>query len=63
MSILRTIAQKMGVDKTIAYSSGARAIQGFTGVGSMFLILSFLTGVENGFYFTIYLKHKGDRDE
>lgn len=43
----------MGVDKAIAYSSGALAIQGFTGVGSMFLISSFLTGVEKGFYFTI----------
>lgn len=52
MSFLRTIAQKMGVDKAIAYSSGARVIQGFTGVGSMFFISTFLTGVEQGFYFT-----------
>ena len=42
----------MGVDKAIAYSSGARIIQGFTGVGSMFFISTFLTGVEQGFYFT-----------
>lgn len=42
----------MGVDKAIAYSSGARVIQGFTGVGSMFFISTFLTGVEQGFYFT-----------
>ena len=52
MSFLRTIAKKMGVDKAIAYSSGARVIQGFTGVGSMFFISTFLTGVEQGFYFT-----------
>lgn len=52
MSFLRSVAQKMGVDKAIAYSSGARVIQGFTGVGSMFFISTFLTGVEQGFYFT-----------
>lgn len=52
MNILKSIAQKMGVDKAIAYSSGARVIQGFTGVGSMFFISTFLTGVEQGFYFT-----------
>lgn len=49
---IKQIAQKMGVDKAIAYSSGARVIQGFTGVGSMFFISTFLTGVEQGFYFT-----------
>lgn len=52
MSFLRTIAQRMGVDKAIAYSSGARIVQGFTGVGSMFFISTFLTGVEQGFFFT-----------
>lgn len=52
MSFIKTIAQKLGVDKAIAYSSGARVIQGFTGVGSMFFISTFLTGVEQGFYFT-----------
>lgn len=53
MSFIRSIAPKMGVDKAIAYSSGARVIHGFTGVGSMFLISSFLTGVDEGFHFTI----------
>lgn len=52
MSLLKSIASKLGVDKAIAYSSGARVIQGFTGVGSMFFISTFLTGVEQGFYFT-----------
>lgn len=50
--LIKTIAQKMGVDKAIAYSSGARIVQGFTGVGSMFFISTFLTGVEQGFFFT-----------
>lgn len=46
------IAQKMGVDKAIAYSSGSRVIQGLTGVLSVFFITTFLTGVEQGFYYT-----------
>lgn len=46
------IAQKIGMDKSIAYSSGARIVQGFTGVASVFFITSFLTGVEQGFYYT-----------
>lgn len=52
MSFIRTIAQKLGVDKAIAYSSGARVIGAFTGVASVFFITSFLTGVEQGFYYT-----------
>lgn len=42
----------IGMDKSIAYSSGARIVQGFTGVASVFFITSFLTGVEQGFYYT-----------
>lgn len=49
---LRNFATKIGLDKSIAYSSGARVIQGIAGVGSMFFISTFLTGVEQGFYFT-----------
>lgn len=49
---IKQIAQRMGVDKAIAYSSGARVIQGLTGVGSIFFISTFLTGVEQGFFFT-----------
>ena len=52
MSVIKTIAQKLGVDKAIAYSSGARVIGAFTGVASVFFITSFLTGVEQGFYYT-----------
>lgn len=52
LSLFKTIARKIGVDKAIAYSSGARVIQGFTGVGSVFFISTFLTGVEQGFYYT-----------
>lgn len=52
MSFLKTIASKLGVDKAIAYSSGARIVQAFTGVGSIVFISTFLTGVEQGFYYT-----------
>lgn len=40
------------MDKSIAYSSGSRVVQGFTGVASVFFITTFLTGVEQGFYYT-----------
>lgn len=50
--VFKKIAQKLGVDKSIAYSSGARVVQAFTGVASIFFIARFLSGVEQGFYYT-----------
>ena len=44
--------EKLGIDKAIAYSSGARIIQAFTGVISIFFIATFLTKEEQGFYYT-----------
>lgn len=52
MSLINAIAKRIGLDKAIAYSSGARVIQGIAGVGSIFFISTFLTEVEQGFYFT-----------
>ena len=52
MSVLKSIAQKLGLDKSIAYSSGARIVQAIAGIGNMFFISSFLTGIEQGFFFT-----------
>lgn len=46
------MANKIGLDKAIAYSSGARLIQGGTGVLSVLFIMSFLTKAEQGFYYT-----------
>ena len=40
------------MDKAIAFSSGARIVQGIAGVLSVFFITTFLTGVEQGFYYT-----------
>ena len=45
-------ANKIGMDKSIAYSSGAGLVQGIAGVGMIFFIASFLDGVEQGYYFT-----------
>lgn len=52
MNKLYFIANKIGIDKSIAYSSCARVIQGLSGVVSMFFISTFLSGIEQGFYFT-----------
>ncbi|WP_455673677.1 lipopolysaccharide biosynthesis protein [Phocaeicola sp.] len=52
VAFLIKIAKILGVDKSIAYSSGARVIQAFTGVASIFFISRYLTGVEQGFYYT-----------
>ena len=51
-SLARTIAGKLGIDKAIAYSSGARIFQAFAGVISVFFIAAFLTGDEQGYYYT-----------
>lgn len=52
MSFLKSVANKLGIDKAIAYSSGARIIQAFTGVVSIFFIATFLSEEEQGFYYT-----------
>lgn len=51
-NIIVRIARRIGMDGAIAYSSGARIVQGATGVLSIFFISTFLTGVEQGFYYT-----------
>ncbi len=46
------LVKMLGVDRSIAYSSGARVIQAFTGVASILFIAQFLTKAEQGFYYT-----------
>ena len=46
------LVRRLGVDKSIAYSSGARVVQAFTGVASILFIAQFLTKTEQGFYYT-----------
>lgn len=50
--LIKTFLQRIGMDKAIAYSSGARIVQGVAGVLTVFFVSTFLTGVEQGFYFT-----------
>lgn len=55
MSIKETLikgARFIGMDGAIAYSAGSRIVAGVTGVLSVFFISTFLTGVEQGFYYT-----------
>lgn len=51
-NIIKTFARKIGMDGAIAYSSAARVFQAFAGVISIFFIATFLTGEEQGFYYT-----------
>lgn len=52
MSIRGLLTQKLGMDKAIAFSSAARVFQALAGVISIFFIATFLTGEEQGFYYT-----------
>ena len=45
-------ARKIGMDGAIAYSSAARIFQAFAGVVSVFVIATFLSGPEQGYFFT-----------
>lgn len=51
-SIIKTVTRKIGMDGAIAYSSAARMFQAFAGVISVFIIATFLSGPEQGYYFT-----------
>ena len=42
----------IGIDKSIAYSSGGRVVQGLTGLASVYFIGTFLSPEEQGYYFT-----------
>lgn len=49
---LLLLIKKIGIDHSIAYSSGARVVQAFTGVASILFIAQFLSKSEQGFYYT-----------
>lgn len=52
VTCVKTIARRIGMDRSIAYSSGSRIVAGVAGVLSVFFITTFLSGVEQGFYYT-----------
>lgn len=51
-SVINIIAGKFGIDKAIFYTSFARVIQAVGGIVSILLVARYLTGVEQGFYYT-----------
>lgn len=51
MNIIKAIAKKIGMDKSIAYSSGANKLHAFTGLASIYFISLCLTGDEQGYWF------------
>lgn len=52
LNLIKPIARKVGMDGAIAYSSAARIFQAFSGVISIFFIATFLSGEEQGFFYT-----------
>lgn len=52
MGFLRQIAYKIGLDKAIFFTSLARVIQAAGGVISILFVARYLTGEEQGFYYT-----------
>lgn len=51
-NIVVRLAHKIGMDGAIAYSSAARVFQAFAGIISIFFIAAFLSGDEQGYYYT-----------
>lgn len=52
MSLLRILANKLGIDKSILYTSLTRVIQALGGIISILFVAKYLTGIEQGFYYT-----------
>ena len=52
MQFIRKIGQLVGVDKAIFFTSTARIVQGLGGIISVIFVARFLTGIEQGFYYT-----------
>jgi O-antigen/teichoic acid export membrane protein len=52
IELLTGILKKFGVDRAILYTSASRILAAFTGVVTIFFVARFLSGVEQGFYYT-----------
>ena len=50
--LLRSTARKIGIDKSILLTSIARIIQALGGIIAVLFVARYLTGVEQGFYYT-----------
>jgi len=49
---IRELFYKLGIDKSIFYTSASRIFQAVGGVVSIFFVVKYLTNVEQGFYYT-----------
>jgi hypothetical protein len=49
---VKSLFKKIGIDGAIFYTLLARVIQAFTGIVTIFFVAKFLSGVEQGFYYT-----------
>lgn len=52
MNRLLKLLHYIGIDKSIAYSSGGRVVQGLTGLASVYFIGTYLSPEGQGYYFT-----------
>jgi len=52
MHFLYKLASLLGIDQAVFFTSFARIIQGLGGIVSIVFIAKYLTGIEQGFYFT-----------
>lgn len=52
MQFLQKLSQQFGIDKAIFFTSSARLVQGIGGVVTVLFVARYLTGIEQGFYFT-----------
>lgn len=50
--LLKKIASEVGIDKSIFFTSLARIIQAIGGIVSILFVARYLTGIEQGFYYT-----------
>ncbi len=50
--IVRQTASRIGIDKAIFYTAASRMVQAIGGVISILFVVRYLTGVEQGFYYT-----------
>lgn len=52
MNFLKTLVLKLGIDKSIFFTSLARVIQAVGGIVSILFVARYLTDIEQGFYYT-----------
>lgn len=52
MNLLRIFANKLGIDKSIFYTSITRISQAIGGIISILFVAKYLTNIEQGFYYT-----------